>query len=196
MRLSIQIEFDKTLELETNKDVVIVGRSHQVDLMVESATISRQHCKLEYFQGGFFITDLGSSNGTFINGKRLEINQRTSYVQNSQLTIGKLDCVLCENGAPLLVPDAKVISSKLSANGDYTSTLRLARIDLNKPKSSFEIEERPRVQQDVTRTHLIKNPISEHYKKNRPKKIDLTKVFAVVFIILITAIAWFLGQDI
>ena len=49
MRLSVQIEFDKILDLSTSKTTVIVGRASDVaDLVINHPSISRRHCKIEY----------------------------------------------------------------------------------------------------------------------------------------------------
>lgn len=43
---------------------------------IESEVISRYHAKVEYVKDKFYISDLNSTNGTYLNGKRLESNQR------------------------------------------------------------------------------------------------------------------------
>jgi serine phosphatase RsbU (regulator of sigma subunit) len=50
---------------------VVVGRNPPSDLILEDATVSRRHCKLEVRDGQLQISDLGSTNGTVVNGVRL-----------------------------------------------------------------------------------------------------------------------------
>jgi phosphatidylserine/phosphatidylglycerophosphate/cardiolipin synthase-like enzyme len=49
-----------------------IGRAPENDVVVQSAQVSRQHARITLDEGGCRITDLGSGNGTFVNGERLE----------------------------------------------------------------------------------------------------------------------------
>src|SRR6185312_3477972 len=51
---------------------VTIGRSAPAELVLEGGAVSRRHCKLELQDGQILVTDLGSTNGTFVNGVRLE----------------------------------------------------------------------------------------------------------------------------
>ena len=143
MRLSVQIEFDKTLDLETNKNSVIVGRSPQCDLVIPHDGISRTHCKIEFQKGTYFITDLGSSNGVFLDGQRLIPETRTAFINSQQLRLGGLECEVNES-KPKQAAEHKILRSTVAPNGDFTATVRLARIDLNKPSQTLELEKRPK----------------------------------------------------
>ena len=48
---------------------VIIGRGEDADIRLDDHKISRLHCRLEPIPGGVKITDLGSSNGTRVNGR-------------------------------------------------------------------------------------------------------------------------------
>ena len=48
----------------------VIGRAPQVDLKIRGASISRQHARLEQRGGEWFVVDLGSSNGTFVDSRR------------------------------------------------------------------------------------------------------------------------------
>ena len=49
----------------------VVGRTPPADLVLEGTTVSRRHCRLELHDGQIRLTDLNSTNGTFVNGTRL-----------------------------------------------------------------------------------------------------------------------------
>ena len=48
-----------------------IGRSPDSDIIVDDPFVSWQHAVIEFRGGRFWIRDLGSRNGTFVNGKRL-----------------------------------------------------------------------------------------------------------------------------
>ena len=50
---------------------VVIGRASPADLVLDSPTVSRRHCRLDLTDGGLRLTDLASTNGTFVNGARL-----------------------------------------------------------------------------------------------------------------------------
>lgn len=49
----------------------VIGRDTDVDLRIPVGTVSRQHCEVRIDDDEPVVRDLGSSNGTFLNGKRV-----------------------------------------------------------------------------------------------------------------------------
>jgi pSer/pThr/pTyr-binding forkhead associated (FHA) protein len=49
----------------------IIGSGVECDLVVAIPTVSGRHCRLTQMEDGFFLEDLGSSNGTYVNGERI-----------------------------------------------------------------------------------------------------------------------------
>jgi pSer/pThr/pTyr-binding forkhead associated (FHA) protein len=48
-----------------------VGRAHGADFIVDAALVSRLHCRLTAGDERLEVEDLSSTNGTFVNGKRI-----------------------------------------------------------------------------------------------------------------------------
>ena len=73
--------FYEGLEVSVDRDWLVIGRGRSADLILAEPTISRAHAAVGYDAEGFFVQDLGSTNGTMVNGAK---------VQRSQLKNGDL----------------------------------------------------------------------------------------------------------
>jgi predicted component of type VI protein secretion system len=56
---------------DLTKEVTLMGRDVSNEIILGDAEISRQHSRLTRTPGGYVLEDLGSTNGTFVNGERL-----------------------------------------------------------------------------------------------------------------------------
>ena len=63
-----------------------IGRSPDCEIFLDDVTVSRRHAVLELREGSFFIEDLGSLNGTFLNRRRIESGE---LGDGDELQIGK-----------------------------------------------------------------------------------------------------------
>lgn len=181
MRLSIQIEFDKILDLETNKTEVIVGRNPDCDFVINNSGISRVHCKIELIDGKFYITDLGSSNGVFINDHRLTPNIKVPFSSNSTLSLGKFVCELHKH-ARIKINSPSLDSTETSGPDDTTVTTRIARIDLSKDVARLR-----KVTLESSNIKGPRNPVSAVKEEVTKKKSIKLKIllFSIIFILLL-----------
>jgi pSer/pThr/pTyr-binding forkhead associated (FHA) protein len=66
------IPLDGGRPIDINRDVTVVGRKRSLcDLTIEHASISKLQCLIIRTDGLLFIRDLGSTNGTKVNGQRV-----------------------------------------------------------------------------------------------------------------------------
>lgn len=59
-----------------DRDELIVGRLSYCDIVIDQKNVSRQHTRLLRSGGDYFVEDLNSTNGTYLNGKRVRARSR------------------------------------------------------------------------------------------------------------------------
>jgi uncharacterized membrane protein YdfJ with MMPL/SSD domain len=64
---------------------LVIGRQG-ADLAIDDSEVSRRHAVLRPVEGGIEVQDLASTNGTFVNGRRIE--QRTTMTENGTIQVG------------------------------------------------------------------------------------------------------------
>ena len=69
------------------KDTLIVGRRPTCDVCLDFEDISGKHCEFKFVNGIWHIRDLGSSNGTTVNGAK--INSPTGVMPEVEIGIGR-----------------------------------------------------------------------------------------------------------
>lgn len=62
--------FGKRIMLD--KDTIVVGRGSESDLMLENDSVSRKHCKFDHRGRTWFVQDLESTNGTYVNDELIK----------------------------------------------------------------------------------------------------------------------------
>lgn len=70
--------------IEVTRDLTLVGRKEDCDLRLNHKSVSKQHCVLVKTDGLLLLRDLGSTNGTRVNGQRV---RRAALLPDDQLTI-------------------------------------------------------------------------------------------------------------
>src|SRR5205823_12121648 len=78
------IPVDGTPAIEINRDLTLVGRKESCDLRLEHKSVSKLHCVIVRTDGLLILRDLGSTNGTRVNGQRV---RRAALLPNDQIHI-------------------------------------------------------------------------------------------------------------
>ena len=74
--------------------VKTIGRSPGAEFIVEAALVSRLHCQLTATADSLQLKDLGSTNGTFVNGTRV----KTAELKvGDKLSVGRLELIVSKN---------------------------------------------------------------------------------------------------
>ncbi len=86
----------ENLEIVINKEEFLIGKQEgSVDFKLTiSNAISRVHCKIITINNIAYVEDLGSSNGTFVNGKRISSGDRIPLNQGDKVVIANQEFVV------------------------------------------------------------------------------------------------------
>jgi hypothetical protein len=70
-RLIVRTGPNPGMVFDLTKEVTLFGRDVTNDIVLGDSEVSRQHARLTHTPGGYVLEDLGSTNGSFVNGERL-----------------------------------------------------------------------------------------------------------------------------
>lgn len=109
-------------DLALGDAVMVVGRHRKCEIRLDSSRVSRRHCCLAVIGGEIVVRDLGSTNGTFLNGLPIEVGVLRP---GDVLAIAHLRyrlAVACPEGAAAEAAPA-------AANGALPTTLDTLQLD-------------------------------------------------------------------
>lgn len=79
-------------EFIVDKDTYTIGSGPNNDLVISDATVSKQHCELQFTNEGYVIRDLGSTNGTIVQGMMVG---EAVMNQSTEFQLGETRIVFC-----------------------------------------------------------------------------------------------------
>lgn len=84
-------------------NIKTVGRAPRADFIVDAPLVSRLHCRLTAGASELEVVDLDSTNGTYVNGKRVE---RGTLLGGDKLGVGRVELVVTRSTTDIaLDPD-------------------------------------------------------------------------------------------
>jgi pSer/pThr/pTyr-binding forkhead associated (FHA) protein len=100
-------------EIALNKGEMILGRQAECDLLLTEGHASRRHARLSVAEDGVWLEDLGSANGTFINGSRISTKVRLSPGDRLRFDVEEYDfrapVPVAAAAAPVVVDESKTV---------------------------------------------------------------------------------------
>jgi len=75
--------------------VKTIGRSTGAEFIVDAALVSRLHCQLTATDSSLQVKDLDSTNGTFVNGARVQVAE---LHDGDRLSVGRVDLIVSRSG--------------------------------------------------------------------------------------------------
>jgi len=160
------------------KSEIVVGRRGSCDIRLDFENVSGKHCTFRLINGVWHVRDMGSTNGTTVNGSRLS----SQHVIMPEDEVGIADHLYTIDYIPS-APDAlfathKVLDHEVQEERKRHSLMELAGLDtdedrpkrVSRPKSAPELIERISADEGE-----FDDAVPEHFKappKPMPKKQD------------------------
>jgi phosphoserine phosphatase RsbU/P len=91
----------------------LIGRQPNAAIYLDSLAVSRQHARVVSAEDAFFVEDLGSSNGTYLNGQLIE--GRVLLTENDTLQVGPYVLALRPEPPPFKSEPDQVIRTRVAA---------------------------------------------------------------------------------
>ena len=132
-----------------NADRMVIGRHPECEIIVDAGAISRQHAVVLRVNGEFFVEDLKSRNGTYLNGELLQ--GRSKLRENDRLKICDL-LFAFHTGAPGSTPgkpqardDDASRAEIIDDTNEKSSATIMSTLDVQTSRSGFQISVNPEV---------------------------------------------------
>lgn len=109
------------MEFELGERPITLGRSPDADIVVLDEKASRLHCGIRLWDGDFYIKDLKSKNGTFVNGLRVEMAKLNT---GDQIRIGSFTMTFDSDAAKGQHTILREVAEELAQGKGYNTLLR------------------------------------------------------------------------
>jgi hypothetical protein len=95
MQARLKVLHDKTNVKQVKLlPVTLIGRSTDCNLKIASSQVSRNHCRITLSNDTVFVEDLGSANGTLVDGQLLPPHQPTAIPPGARLVVGPAEFLI------------------------------------------------------------------------------------------------------
>lgn len=91
------------------KQETVLGRQAECDVLLTEGHASRRHAKLVLAEDGYWLEDLGSSNGTFINGNRISGRVKVASGDRLRFDVEEYDFRIPSQAAPAALDESKTV---------------------------------------------------------------------------------------
>lgn len=72
-------------------DRILIGRAKDCQIVISDKLVSRHHALVQKIRDGYYITDLDSTNGVFVNGESIEAGTYVQLGASDVITVGRTE---------------------------------------------------------------------------------------------------------
>ncbi len=119
------------------RESMIIGRRASADICLDFENVSGKHCELKFFHGIWHIRDLGSRNGTTVNGLKIAIEQ--TVLPDAEIGIAShFYTIDYEPAGPAsAVAGTDIMDEDMVETRQRKSLMELAGFETDKPRKSY-----------------------------------------------------------
>jgi pSer/pThr/pTyr-binding forkhead associated (FHA) protein len=147
------------------KREIVIGRRPSCDISLDFENVSGKHCTLRFVNGVWSVRDLGSTNGTTVNGSRISSEQ--SLMPDEELGIaGRLYTIdYVAAGPEAFLSSHKDLDDEVVVERDRHSLMDLAGLDTDNTKAQRP-KKAPKVIERVSADEAeFDDTVPQHFKK-------------------------------
>ena len=157
-KLELSFNSTRISDFPLDQEVITIGRKSDNDICIENLSVSGHHAKLLTIFHDSFLEDLGSTNGTYVNGQPIE---KHALKNGDIIVIGK--------------HELKYVSDNLAVTNDYDKTVfirpNIARMPTPSARQTSFVQDR----KPISPANLSNAKLHVLTGKNAGKKIPLHK---------------------
>ncbi len=121
MKLRYSKQDGESKDFEIGERPITIGRSPDADVILLDDRVSRIHCGIRLWDGEFYIKDLKSKNGTFVNGKRIEVSKLSP---SDMVRVGSFAFTFEQPAGPGTETALREISDEMDMGKGYATLLK------------------------------------------------------------------------
>ncbi len=132
---SVQVMFndEELMVCPLERQEAVVGRQPDCDIRIDNLGISRRHAKLRFTPEGWIVEDMNSSNGTFVNGRHISLEQQLA--DGDKISVGKYVLVFREADE---APAPRKADAESPFGDDAMNTMAMDSDDIQKRFAQFQ----------------------------------------------------------
>jgi pSer/pThr/pTyr-binding forkhead associated (FHA) protein len=114
-RLAAAASLDRVVQVEPREGDLAIGRRRGNDIELPFADVSEQHARLTRGDRGWLLLDLGSANGTYVNGRRLTPLVAQAVSVGDVLRLASVELLVEDEGRPVQSAQGREVSPESTA---------------------------------------------------------------------------------
>ena len=155
-----------------SRDSMTIGRRPSCDIRLDFEMVSGKHCELRFFNGLWHIRDIGSTNGTTVNGMKIAIEH--SVLPDVEIGIGGRPYTIeYEPAGPSSVTEAaNLLDDDVIETRTRKSLMELAGLATDEPRKSYRSARPP---EEIERISVDEGGFEESIPSNLPPAMPLVE---------------------